>query len=149
MSRPFISPITIEELKVVDFEFKVNPKGPTGDLKMDLTLESPPAIVALDEEKGRYRSDVGLKVDVSLSDDSDQRMSSSIQMIAAVTVPRDIGNEKRAGEYLKLNGVSMLYAHARTCFMTIAGLTPMANFILPPIDPMAYIRSIAEQDELK
>ena len=148
MSKPFLSPVSLDALVVFGIEFNVEPDGPSGDYLLNLTLESPRNELRVNNDK-RYESNVELTVKVSLADDGEskkERMHASVHLACTVSVTTQVGGEDAAKRYLRANGVSMLYSHARACLMTVAGMSPMNSFVLPPIDPVAYVDSIAEEE---
>ena len=82
-----------------------------------------------------------LSVNTSLFDsDNDDEEKMSTGLVAFISVraalPREL-SEAEAKEYLLSNAVSMAYAHAKSCFMTITGLSPMGAVALPSIFPCA------------
>ena len=80
-----------------------------------------------------------LSVSTSLFDsDNDDEEKMSTGLVAFISVraalPRGL-SEAEAKEHLLSNVVSMAYAHAKSCFMTITGLSPMGAVVLPSIFP--------------
>ena len=82
-----------------------------------------------------------LSVSTSLVDgenDGEEKMSAGLVVFISVraTLPQGL-SEAEAKEYLLSNAVSMAYARAKSCFMSITGLSPMGAVVLPSIFPCA------------
>ena len=82
-----------------------------------------------------------LSVSTLLADsenDGEERMS--VGLVAFISVraalPQEL-SEAEAKEYPLSSAVSMAYAHAKSCFMTITGLSSMGVVVLPSIFPHA------------
>ena len=54
---------------------------------------------------------------------------------AHATLPADATGEQ-AEEYLLSNAISMAYGHAKTCVMTMTGLSPAGSVMIPAILPL-------------
>lgn len=82
-----------------------------------------------------------LSVSTSLVDgenDGEEKMSAGLVVFISVraTLPQEL-SEAEAKEYLLSNAVTMAYARAKSCFMSITGLSPMGAVVLPSIFPCA------------
>ena len=71
------------------------------------------------------------------------KLNESFRVCAAL--PQEL-SEAEAKEYLLSNAVSMVYAHAKSCFMTITGLSPMGAVVLPTIFPYAIAHDYLLKD---
>ena len=88
-------------------------------------------------EEGTVAIDLNVSTSLVDSDnDDEEKMSAGLVVFISVraALPQEL-SEAEAKEYLLLNAVSMAYAHAKSCFMTITGLSPMGAVVLPPIFP--------------
>ena len=93
---------------------------------------------------------IDLNVSTSLVDsenDNEEKMSAGLVAFISVrdALPREL-SEAEAKEYFLLNAVSMAYAHAKSCFMTITGLSPTAAVVLPSIFPCAIAHDYLSKD---
>lgn len=70
------------------------------------------------------------------------KLNESFRVCAAL--PQEL-SEAEAKEYLLSNAVSMAYAHAKSCFMTITGLSPMWAAVLPSISPARWLVTIFQK----
>ena len=90
-------------------------------------------------EEGTVAIDLNVSTSLVDSDNDDEvKMSAGLVVFISVraTLPQEL-SEAEAKEYLLSNAVSMAYAHAKSCFMTITGLSPMGAVVLPSIFPCA------------
>lgn len=81
--------------------------------------------------------DLGVSTSLVDSENADEeKMSAGLVVLISVcaTLPQELSEAK---EYLLSNAVSMAYAHVKSCFMTITGLSPMGAVVLPSISPYA------------
>ena len=84
---------------------------------------------------------IDLNVSTSLADgenDGEEKMPAGLVVFISVraALPQEL-SEAEAKEYFLSNAVSMAYAHAKSCFMTITGLSPIGAVVLPSIFPYA------------
>lgn len=84
---------------------------------------------------------IDLNVSTSLVDsdnDNEEKMSAGLVVFISVraALPQEL-SEAEAKEYFLSNAVSMAYAHAKSCFMTITGLSPMGTVVFPSFFPCA------------
>lgn len=88
-------------------------------------------------EEGGVNTDFSMSTSlVDSENDDEEKMSADLVVFISVraTLPQEL-SEAEAKEYLLSNAVSMAYAHAKSCFMTITGLSPMGAVALPSIFP--------------
>ena len=93
---------------------------------------------------------IDLNVSTSLVDSEnadEEKMSAGLVVFISVcaTLPQEL-SEAEAKEYLLSNAVSMAYAHAKSCFMTITGLSPMGAVVLPSIFLYAIAHDYLSKD---
>ena len=94
--------------------------------------------------------DMDLSVSTSLVDgenDGEEKMSAGLVVFISVraTLPQEL-SEAEAKEHLLSNAVSMAYAHAKSCFMTITELSPMGAVVLPSIFPCAIVHDYLSKE---
>ena len=58
---------------------------------------------------------------------------------AHASLPASMTDEQ-ADEYLLSNAISMAYGHAKTCIMTVSGLSPAGPVMIPAILPLDIVR---------
>ena len=83
--------------------------------------------------------DTDLSVSTSLvdsdNDDGGKMLAGLVAFIfVRAALPQEL-SEAEAKEYLLSSAVSMAYAHAKPCFRTITGLSPMGTVVLSSIFP--------------
>ena len=92
--------------------------------------------------------DLGVSKSLADSENADEeKMSAGLVVFISIcaTLPQEL-SEAEAKEYLLSNAVSMAYAHAKSCLMTITGLSPMGAVVLPSIFPYAIAHDYLSKD---
>lgn len=136
MSTDFIAPIQVSNLFVLDSNFHIEDSPSRNmELKVDVGYQD----VQLRKSDGCGYADLKLCVRGSLVDKDD---SAKEKMHADITVSISVSaqmpakfSDDEARHYLLSNAISMAYAHAKSCLMTITGLSPMGALTLPAILP--------------
>ena len=99
-------------------------------------------------EEGTVAIDLNVSTSLVDSENADEeKMSAGLVVFISVcaTLPQEL-SEAEAREHLLSNAVSMAYAHAKSCFMTITGLSPMGAVVLPSIFPYAIAHDYLSKD---
>lgn len=140
ISNAIIAPIQLNALKVIDVHLKLT--GEEADnMKLNLGIEYKTSEVDGNESDGVYALRASLALAASLANpenESDIRLDSGASILIDVSIDASYFKApEEARDYLAKNALSMAYAHARSVLMTIAGMTPAGDFILPPIIPSA------------
>ena len=146
--RPAIAPINLIRITVPETSFVVSDSPAES---MGMTLDVTPSFSELgeDEEYDEYVLAVTLSVHASLVNDEDEgdvRVDARVRVESLVSVSRQIGDRTMALEYLKLNGTSISYGHARSYLMPLAAASPMSSFVLPAIVPGEMLRDSNPED---
>ena len=134
----FIAPIQVQNLCLLGCSFRIADKPAQNmDQRLGLDVE----VKKLEVAGAEGAVDMDLSVSTSFVDsenDDEEKMSAGLVVFISVraTLPQEL-SEAEAKEYLLSNAVSMAYAHAKSCFMTITGLSPMGAVVLPSIFPYA------------
>ena len=134
----FIAPIQVQNLRLPGCSFRIADK-PAQNMDQRLGLDIEVKKLEVDGVEGGV--DMDLSVSTSLVDsESDDEEKMSADLVVSISVraalPQEL-SEAEAKEYLLSNAVSMAYAHAKSCLMTITGLSPMGAVVLPSIFPYA------------
>ena len=145
MSRSIFAPVFIDHmwLSSISFDLEREP-AESMMVKVDVDFEAGPL---KRDEDGLWHEEMIVSVTgclVSDRDESDVRLSASARIETAVGVNAGSKSEKDVKRYLTMNALSMSYSHARSCIMTVSGLSPMRDFILPPVLPDEVMRRVSE-----
>lgn len=147
MSEGFLSPIELSGPYLEGVEFHINPDGPNGaSLYGDVQLTVPDDL-ELHHENGafvlRFRMRVMARL-IEMADGTDaELMRAIVSMSGALSVADSIGMpQQEIFESLRVNGVSMFYAFARTQIELVTSQSAMGRFTIRPIDPSAYLREL-------
>ena len=142
INEPAYAPVFIERMWLTDTSFSLG-HTPAESMKLEMGISYEKSPLRADDDGTRHEV-LDLEVNARLvneEDVDDVRLSAMahVQIEVGVNMP-DIPDEK-AEEYLTRNALSMSYAHARSCILTISSLSPMDGLILPPILPDEVIRA--------
>mgnify|MGYP004468728965 FL=1 len=133
-----IAPIQVQNLCLLGSSFRIADKPAQNmDQRLGLDIE----VKKLDIDGAEGAVDMDLSVSTSLvgsENDDEEKMSAGLVVFISVraALSQEL-SEAEAKEYLLSNAVSMAYAHAKSCVMTITGLSPMGAVVLPSIFPYA------------
>lgn len=140
MSANVISPLQLRGLTLVECEYNVN-NSPAET--MNLALKADGNLQGFFEREDEFELSLELNITADLADANDGddvRLHSSGTVDITVAIDKaGIDGAQSAREYLRLNAVSIAYSHIRSVIMTIAGLSPVGSFVLPPVLPQALV----------
>ncbi len=136
MENAIIAPIQVNELFLVKSSFQIA-DSPAAAMDQRLGLDF--VVKQLESEGDEGVVGLSLTVETSLVDrenDDEEKMFASVEVFisAHAALPTD-GTGRQAEEYLLSNAISMAYGHAKTCIMTMTGLSPVGSVVIPAILP--------------
>ena len=135
MSDVVTASVHVDDLFLVDCSFHVE-TSPTVDMKMNLEVEYKPFHFG-DTANGKSAYTVlTVRSDLSrMSDPSDHRLDSMVSVYIKVSMKSstDWSDEKK--KCMEVDSLSIAYSHARSCLMTIGGLSPLCSYMIPAILP--------------
>lgn len=140
MSGVVPAPVQVDDLYLVDCSFHVE-SSPSSNMEMNLGVEFEPFEIS-DTPDGKFASTVlTVRSDLSAGDDpSDQRLNSMVSVYIRVSMDSSIDwPDEKKKKYMEVNALSIGYSHARSCLMTIAGLSPLSSYTIPAILPMELL----------
>lgn len=145
-----MAPVSIADMRVTRASLSVD--EPAESMRQGLNVTFNTGDTEEDEERGEYSLVVTMDVKVMLTDaedDQDVRAEASARVVAIMTVPMigKLSDRAVAIEYLKRNGASMTYAHARSYLMAMTSMSPTGAIIIPPILPDYLIKSQGESND--
>lgn len=137
MENAIIAPIQVNELFLVKSSFQIA-DSPAATMDQRLGLDF--VVKQLESEGDDGVVSLSLTVETSLVDrenDDEEKMFASVEVFisAHAALPKDATAEQ-AEEYLLSNAISMAYGHAKTCIMTMTGLSPAGSVMIPAILPL-------------
>lgn len=142
MSNEAIAPVRIRDMDLIDVSFNLA-QAPADSMTLKMRLDYDSSGVEMLPHEAGYQVTLQLSVNaayVNVADQDDVRAEAHVRVLTTVYVTKDIDNSgEDPKRYLEGNALSMSYAHARSCLMMIAGMTPMQSFVLPPILPYALL----------
>ncbi len=140
ITNSIIAPIELRNLKLMDVHFKLVDE-PAENAKLNLSIDYKTSNPEAEGPDGAYVLSAFLKLSASLGnpdDETDVCLESGTDVVAEVAIDSSyFDTPDDARDYLAKNALSMSYAHSRSVLMAIAGMTPVSDFILPPIIPDA------------
>lgn len=144
----FFSPIRLVGPFFNGCDFFVDQTGPTGNLFVDVNVETPKD-PSLEREQGELVLHHAMAVRIRIRQEGDspndgkEMMRASVSMAGAVSVPDSLElPEEAILRALRINAVSLFYSSARSYVETLTGHSSMGRFTIPAIDPEAYIDSL-------
>ena len=148
----FISPLKVERLAITSasIEFQSMPTSPNYDVSMTMSM----GLVSPDDARAddRIRVEVPLDASLEVSEDGkpDRHLGTiHVSGITTDSLPNEIVKDDEGGgalDYLRASGISILYGHMRSHMMAMSIGNPMGPFIMPAIDPVAFLKSIKENE---
>lgn len=144
----FLSPLRIEALEITGSSLDIAKPLDNDNYNVLLTLnmgQTPLENTGEEEGHQSYRVMVPLTVGVSLEDPREggvQYANAQLKGLIAVTLPKSAYRGDNPLMDLRVNCVSMLYSHMRSYLMSMTAQTPLRGFMLPAINPAAYVRSV-------
>lgn len=144
----FVTPLGIDHLYVVDFEFKMH-SSPTehmlAELSVNLNDDERPVFV---EESSYYSLSKTVEVSYGLTDAEDPEVKPlrvSIAVHVEATLPVKDRSEQ-AEEFMLSSSVSIAYSHARSCIMNLAAMSPVGELVIPTVNPRALVKTVGRED---
>lgn len=142
MNDSILAPIQILDMFVTDIMFHIE-QSPADSMTMHVREDHRYSVPQKTEDGLAYMLNMDMDVSATLSDTNDPddiRAQAGASVHISVAVPSDIDKSGiDCDSYLKANALSMAYGHARSCIMTLAGMSPMTSFILPPVLPYSML----------
>ena len=142
-----LAPFNIDSIRVSEASFSVE-EQPADTMTMDLGIDMGVTEVQMAEVDDLYVMNVDLTVRADLcnsEDKEDKRLRSMVKVVVRLSMARGFAGDDEACEWLKRNAVSLAYSHARSYLMALAALSPMRQFILPPVMPEAIIENAEKE----
>lgn len=140
ITNSIIAPIELRSLKVMDVHFKLSEKS-IENTSLNLGIDYETSEPETNGSDGSYALRAIMKLSAPLINSEDETeigLDSGASVFAEVAIDSSYFETGAAArDYLAKNALSMSYAHARSVLMAIAGMTPVGEFILPPIIPDA------------
>lgn len=141
METVMIAPIQLDDLFLVSSSFQVA-DCPAEHMDQKIGLDF--TVKQLERSGSEGLVALNLTVKTSLVDhehDNEEKLQASVEVLvsAHASLPSSMTDEQ-ADEYLLSNAISMAYGHAKTCIMTVSGLSPAGPIMIPAILPLDIVR---------
>lgn len=141
METVMIAPIQLDDLFLVSSSFQVA-DCPAEHMDQKIGLDF--TVKQLERSGSEGLVALNLTVKTSLVDhehDNEEKLQASVEVLvsAHASLPTSMTDEQ-ADEYLLSNAISMAYGHAKTCIMTVSGLSPAGPIMIPAILPLDIVR---------
>lgn len=141
METVMIAPIQLDDLFLVSSSFQVA-DCPAEHMDQKIGLDF--TVKQLERSGSEGLVALNLTVKTSLVDhehDDEEKLQASVEVLvsAHASLPTSMTDEQ-ADEYLLSNAISMAYGHAKTCIMTVSGLSPAGPIMIPAILPLDIVR---------
>ena len=151
----FLSPIRLVGPMINGCDYYVDQAGPRGGVQVEVNLVTPDD-VSLSHEPNAFALHFPMQVRIRLYEDNADNgadaakevMHAFLSMTGAVVVSDEVAlTEGEILEALRLNAVSMFYSAARSYIENLTSMSSVGRFTIPPIDPQAYLRTLAELEK--
>lgn len=141
METIMIAPIQLDDLFLVSSSFQIA-DCPAEHMDQKIGLDF--TVKQLERSGSEGLVTLNLTVKTSLVDhehDNEEKLQASVEVLvsAHASLPTSMTDEQ-ADEYLLSNAISMAYGHAKTCIMTVSGLSPAGPVMIPAILPLDIVR---------
>lgn len=141
METVMIAPIQLDDLFLVSSSLQVA-DCPAEHMDQKIGLDF--TVKQLKRSGSEGLVALNLTVKTSLVDhehDDEEKLQASVEVLvsAHASLPSSMADEQ-ADEYLLSNAISMAYGHAKTCIMTVSGLSPAGPVMIPAILPLDIAR---------
>lgn len=141
METVMIAPIQLDDLFLVSSSLQVA-DCPAEHMDQKIGLDF--TVKQLKRSGSEGLVSLNLTVKTSLVDhehDDEEKLQASVEVLvsAHASLPSSMTDEQ-ADEYLLSNAISMAYGHAKTCIMTVSGLSPAGPIMIPAILPLDIVR---------
>ena len=141
METVMIAPIQLDDLFLVSSSFQIA-DCPAEHMDQKIGLDF--TVKQLERSGSEGLVALNLTVKTSLVDhehDDEEKLQASVEVLvsAHASLPTSMTDEQ-ADEYLLSNAISMAYGHAKTCIMTVSGLSPAGPVMIPAILPLDIVR---------
>lgn len=141
METVMIAPIQLDDLFLVSSSFQVA-DCPAEHMDQKIGLDF--TVKQLERSGSEGLVALNLTVKTLLVDhehDDEEKLQASVEVLvsAHASLPTSMTDEQ-ADEYLLSNAISMAYGHAKTCIMTVSGLSPAGPVMIPAILPLDIVR---------
>ena len=141
METVMIAPIQLDDLFLVSSSFQVA-DCPAEHMDQKIGLDF--TVKQLERSGSEGLVALNLTVKTSLVDhehDNEEKLQASVEVLvsAHASLPTPMTDEQ-ADVYLLSNAISMAYGHAKTCIMTVSGLSPAGPIMIPAILPLDIVR---------
>lgn len=147
MDNLMIAPIQLDRLFLVKSSFQLE-ESPADNMEQKIGLNY--TVNRLESKNSEGLVDLYLTVETSLVDsdnDNEEKLFASVEVfVSAHASLAPDATEQTAKEYLLSNAISMAYGHAKTCIMTLTGLSPAGPVIVPAIMPFSIARDYLAGD---
>lgn len=150
--RSPIAPVMLDSVDVVSSESMVLPDLPENPgLGLSVDFDNDGLDLTYDEEWEVYEMDVPLTVECNLTDEKDREDVSArfkVTVVASLSVSESLFDGIDEGDrgdmafdYLRMNGVSMAYGHARAFILAVSAMSPTGRVTIPPVLPGELIEA--------
>ena len=141
METVMIAPIQLDDLFLVSSSLQIA-DCPAEHMDQKIGLDF--TVKQLERSGSEGLVALNLTVKTSLVDhehDDEEKLQASVEVLvsAHASLPTSMTDEQ-ADEYLLSNAISMAYGHAKTCIMTVSGLSPAGPVMIPAILPLDIVR---------
>lgn len=147
----FISPIGIESIRLTGSEVKISDAPAPSEFDANLTLSTGVSPVdGLDDASAEsYRMTVPLRAVAHLAPKgkADEEYASLMASgdITVTFAKSALPDGTSVEETLMSNAVSILYGYLRASLASMTARTSLRDYVLPAINPVAYVRAIMRQ----
>ena len=140
----YIAQFQIDSIDLLDIAFSLAPKGPKGPVRVEVKLNHDFSGIQFAEKRNRNTALVTLHVMTELQEENgtnEALMSAKAALQGSFSFGEfeDGPSNAELEEWILQNGISALYAHARSYFSFLASGSPMGRFLLPPIYVQEYL----------
>jgi len=141
----FFSGLDVTDISFVEIRFRVRPDIQAGDRSMKIGLGHEVRVSPDDGSK------VLLVLNVGVNDDDpdlfEQHGFEFAARLSGVFGAEDLEENDERKLFVLVNGLSLLYAEARSHFSQFSSSSTLGKVLLPSVNMLEYLKAVAAQDD--
>lgn len=141
----FFSGLDVSDISLLDVRFRVKPNIETDERTMKIGLGHE---IRVSPDDG---SRVLLVLSVGVNDDDpdlfEERGFEFAARLSGVFGAEDLEESSERKLFVLVNGLSLLYAEARSYLSQFSSASPLNKVVLPSVNMMEYLKAVEAQDD--
>lgn len=143
----FFSGLDVADISLLEIRFRVKPDIEAGERSMKIGLGHEIRVSPDDGSKVLLILNVGVNdADPELFE---ERGFEFVARLSGVFGAEDLEENDERKLFVLVNGLSLLYAEARSYFSQFSSSSPLNKILLPSVNMMEYLKAVEAQDDAR